>query len=195
LRTLPLKQGNQLRTGEVASKDPNHGRQENVNVAELDLLPYDEYIEQLPSKRMSSGVLVRDDHGRVLLVEPSYKPGWEIPGGVVEHGESPWSTAVRELHEEIGLQRPLGRLLVIDYVPPDNDSLPERMAFIFDGGHIDQSDIATLQLGPEIISARLCSAEEVHAKVNSILAKRLAAAIEATGSGLTLLCENGKRVV
>jgi 8-oxo-dGTP pyrophosphatase MutT (NUDIX family) len=164
-------------------------------VAELDLLPYDEYVAQLPSKRMSAGVLLRDDRGRVLLVEPSYKPYWEIPGGVVEHGEAPWSTAVRELHEEIGLRRPQGRLLVVDHVPPENDTLPERVAFIFDGGQIDQKDLADLVLGPEILSAHLCSAEQIRTKVKPLLTDRLTAAIEAAQTGATVLCEHGKRVL
>jgi ADP-ribose pyrophosphatase YjhB (NUDIX family) len=164
-------------------------------VAELDLLPYDEYVAQLPSKRMSAGVLIRDDRGRVLLVEPSYKDYWEIPGGVVEHGEAPWTTALRELHEEIGLHRPPGQLLVVDHVPPENDTLPERVAFIFDGGQVDETDLADLVLGSEIVSARLCSAEQFRIKVPPLLGDRLAAAIEAAQSGRTVLCEQGKRVL
>jgi 8-oxo-dGTP pyrophosphatase MutT (NUDIX family) len=61
---------------------------------------------------MAAGILFRDSRGRVLLVEPSYKPNWEIPGGVVEADESPWAAATRELSEELGWDRPLGRLLV-----------------------------------------------------------------------------------
>jgi 8-oxo-dGTP diphosphatase len=38
---------------------------------------------------VAAGVLFFDEHDRVLLVDPSYKPGWEIPGGYVEAGESP----------------------------------------------------------------------------------------------------------
>ncbi|RSM87614.1 hypothetical protein DMH04_11040 [Kibdelosporangium aridum] len=61
---------------------------------------------------MAAGALFRDDSGRVLFVEPSYKPNWEIPGGAVEADEPPWKTASRELVEELGWTRPLGRLLV-----------------------------------------------------------------------------------
>ncbi len=68
----------------------------------------------MSARSSSTGVLFRDAQGRVLLVEPSYKPNWEIPGGAVEADESPWATATRELIEELGWDRPLGRLLVVD---------------------------------------------------------------------------------
>ena len=161
---------------------------------ELHLLPYDEYIARLPRKRMSAGILLRDERGRVLMVEPSYKPYWEIPGGVVETGEAPWTTAVRELHEEIGLTTAPGQLVVIDYVPPDNDSLPERIAFVFDGGLIDAEQVAGLMFGPEIVSARLCTSEEIRQLATPLLANRLAAAVDAVTSGVPSLCEGGKRV-
>jgi hypothetical protein len=50
---------------------------------------------ELPKKRMAAGVLFRSADRRVLLVEPSYKPNWEIPGGIVEPDESPWAAAAR----------------------------------------------------------------------------------------------------
>jgi len=163
-------------------------------VAELELLPYDEYVAQLPQKRMSAGMLIRDDTGRVLLVEPSYKPSWEIPGGVVETGEAPWTTAAREVREEIGLARSRGKLLVIDHVPGENDSLPERIAFVFDGGTIDEAGLDDLVFGDEIVSAVLCSADEVRTRVKPLLADRLAAAVDAAKSGVTVMCERGKPV-
>ncbi|WP_233427384.1 NUDIX domain-containing protein [Actinokineospora spheciospongiae] len=88
------------------------------------VLPVQDYVAGLARKRMAAGVLVRDQDDRVLLVEPSYKPNWEIPGGAVEADESPWATASRELVEELGLHRSSGGLLVVDYVRPQ-DSRPE----------------------------------------------------------------------
>lgn len=46
-----------------------------------EVLPVEQYVAELSRKQMAAGVLFRDVHGRVLLVEPSYKPNWEIPGG------------------------------------------------------------------------------------------------------------------
>ena len=71
--------------------------------------PPDDYTATLPRKRMGSAVLLRDRDGRILLVEPTYKDYWELPGGVVEADESPYDAAVRELAEELGLARGTSR--------------------------------------------------------------------------------------
>ena len=57
----------------------------------------------LPRKRLIAHVLIRDDEGRVLLCETQFKPDWELPGGIVEPGESPRLGAIREVREELGV--------------------------------------------------------------------------------------------
>ncbi|WP_213002064.1 NUDIX domain-containing protein [Winogradskya consettensis] len=49
---------------------------------------------------------------------------WEIPGGGVEAGESPYAAVVRELQEELALPVRPGLLLVTDWVPPRPDRTP-----------------------------------------------------------------------
>ena len=157
----------------------------------MDLLPFDEYVRSLNRKRMSAGVLFRDDADRVLLVEPSYKPLWEMPGGTVDEGEAPWTTARREVLEEIGLDRPLGRPLVIDYVA-DDGRMPEGIAFVFDGGSISEQEVAALVLtDPEILQARLFPLDEARLNLKPTLARRLAVALDAARAGELLLCDNG----
>jgi len=57
----------------------------------------------------ASVVVVRDD--AVLLVERADAPGtWCLPGGHVDHGESPSAAAARELAEETALSVDPGRL-------------------------------------------------------------------------------------
>ena len=158
------------------------------------VLPVEEYVSRLPRKRLVAGVLFRDKRRRVLLVQPSYKPNWEIPGGAVEDGEPPWAAASRELVEELGLDRPAGRLLVVDYVQPQ-DSRPEGVVFIFDGGMLDESDVVGMVFpDEEILSAGFYTLAEVRDRVKPLLADRIVAALQAVEQGVTAQCEQGRRV-
>lgn len=157
-------------------------------------LPVEQYVAQLARKRMAAGVLFRDVHDRVLLVEPSYKPNWEIPGGAVEADESPWAAATREIAEELTWDRHVGRLLVVDYVMPQ-DHRPEGVVFVFDGGVVDETDVARMAFADsELISASFHTLDEARYKVKPLLADRLVAALGAVGEGTTVLCEQGRRI-
>lgn len=60
-------------------------------------------------------LLVTDDEGRILVVRTTYLgPGWMLPGGRVERGETPHGAAVRETREETGIRVVVERLLLVD---------------------------------------------------------------------------------
>lgn len=103
------------------------------------------FTESLPQKRMGAGCLFFDEQNRVMLVKPTYKPDWEIPGGVVELNESPKQCCQREVREELGLERKIGNLLVVDY-NGETESKTESLMFIFDGGKLTWSEIESVQL-------------------------------------------------
>jgi 8-oxo-dGTP pyrophosphatase MutT (NUDIX family) len=65
----------------------------------------------LPRKRAISQMLIRDDspEPRVLMCQLTYKNDWDLPGGVVEVGESPQLAVAREVEEELGLHACGGR--------------------------------------------------------------------------------------
>ena len=138
----------------------------------------------------AAGALFPDGHGRVLLVEPTYKPEWEIPGGVVEGAETPAEGCAREVREELGLAIVPGRLLVVDWAPWQSDP---RVLFIFDGGVLPPT--TSLRLQPEEIRSSLfATPAEVAHRCLPRLSRRVHAALAASEAGDTRYLENGTAV-
>ncbi|GAB6898082.1 NUDIX domain-containing protein [Kineosporia succinea] len=139
-----------------------------------------------------AGALITDGGTRLLLVKPTYKDGWEVPGGFVEPDESPAAACARELREEIGLDRPTGRLLVVDWAPapPHGD----KLLFVFDGGVLRPAEADALVVdGNEISEARFVELADLPGLVVDRLARRLEVAWRAQEAGLSLYAEHGRR--
>jgi 8-oxo-dGTP pyrophosphatase MutT (NUDIX family) len=142
------------------------------------------------SARLAAGVLFFDDAGRVLLVKPTYKDGWDIPGGYVEPGESPRAACVREVAEELGIKPPIGNLLVTDWAPHPTDG--DKLLFVFDGGRLADNDLARVQLAADEISEFAFHAiDQLTAALIPRLARRVAAAAEAHRAGRSVYLEHG----
>lgn len=142
---------------------------------------------------MAAGALIRSTSGQPLLVRPSYKDGWDIPGGYVEPDESPAAACRRELREEIGLDAPVGRLLVVDWAPHPAEG--DKLLWVYDGGVMTNAEVAALQLdGVEIVEAKFHDADELPDLMPARLARRLALALEAARSGGTVYAEHGAPV-
>jgi 8-oxo-dGTP diphosphatase len=153
-----------------------------------------DYTATLPRKRMGSGVLFRDATDRVLLVEPTYKDYWELPGGAVDGDESPRDAARREVEEELGFAMSPGRLLVVDWVPP-RPGRTEGVMFVYDGGVLDAKATSNLHLpADELRSWAWCTLTEAQQRLSPLLARRAAAALEATADAVTYYLEDGNRV-
>ena len=106
----------------------------------------------LPGIPVSAGALIFDRAGRLLILKPTYKSGWTIPGGVMEaDGESPWEACQREVREETGLEVSRGRLVVMDFRRP-KEARPGGIRFLFDCGQVSDAALASLKLQPEEIS-------------------------------------------
>jgi RimJ/RimL family protein N-acetyltransferase/8-oxo-dGTP pyrophosphatase MutT (NUDIX family) len=92
----------------------------------------------LPMKRAIGQGLLRDEAGRILLCEPVYKRDWDLPGGVVDPGESPAHCVAREVREELTLELTVGELLAVNWLPPYL-GWGDATTFVFDLGVVDAS--------------------------------------------------------
>ena len=133
----------------------------------------------MATPRMAAGVLFRDHTGRVLLVKPTYKAGWDIPGGYVEPGESPKQAAQREVREELGIEPAIGRLLVVDWAPHPTEGA--KALFIFDGGQLNTSNGLSGSAPDEIEEVRFWSDADLPAAPPPRLRDRIASALRMHG--------------
>jgi 8-oxo-dGTP pyrophosphatase MutT (NUDIX family)/DNA-binding XRE family transcriptional regulator len=77
---------------------------------------------------LAAFVVLRDAAGRVLVAEREDGKGWNLPGGGVQPGESPWEAALRETREEVGVEAALTRLAGLYWVPSGR-----AVVFLFEG--------------------------------------------------------------
>lgn len=147
----------------------------------------------LPRIPASAGALVWDRAGRLLILKPTYKSGWTIPGGVVEDdGESPWEACRRETREECGLHVRHGRLVCVDFLRP-RPSRPGGMRFLFDCGALKGHQLAGIVLQEDEISAyRLARVERALGLLSGPVRRRVAAAVSKPGR--TQYLEDGRLV-
>ncbi|GHF70300.1 hypothetical protein GCM10018790_55290 [Kitasatospora xanthocidica] len=142
-------------------------------------------------KRVSADVILRDDRGRVLTVNPTYKEGWDLPGGMAEADEPPDRAAVRELREELGLTITVRHLLVVDWVAP-HGPWDDQLAFIFDAGTLSPTIAATLRPhDDELSEALFLPGPEAAARLRPRQRARLQAALRALADGQTRYLHNG----
>jgi 8-oxo-dGTP pyrophosphatase MutT (NUDIX family) len=109
----------------------------------------------------SAGALIVDPDGRLLILKPTYKKGWTIPGGQIDDtGESPWAACRRETHEECGLILRRGRLACVDFLFP-RAGRAGGVRFLFDCGTLPAAELAGIRLqASEIAEYRLAAIGE-----------------------------------
>jgi len=107
---------------------------------------------ELPMIPVSAGALIFDSTGRLLILKPTYKTGWTIPGGIMEaDGETPWEACRREVREECGIEVRAGRLACTDFRPA-RPGRPGGIRYLFDCGPADDAALAAITLQPEEIA-------------------------------------------
>ena len=143
---------------------------------------------------MAAGALCRDQYGQVLLVDPVYRDTWDVPGGVVEAEESPHAACRREVAEEIGLNRPLGRVLAVDWAPSQPD-YPEGLVVIYDGGVLSPRDVAAITLpADELDGFAFVPPSQVGVRVRPIVARRIQACLHVLETGAVAALDDGSPI-
>ena len=140
-----------------------------------------DFYKSLPAKRMGAGILFFNLQKEFLIVQPSYKDTWEIPGGIVELNESPRQAALREVSEELGLAiNPATlSLMCVEYMFEGVEKT-EALMFIFSGGMLTDSQIAEIKLEEaELKSYRFVSPSSGIELLGSVLGARIKRCIEA----------------
>jgi 8-oxo-dGTP diphosphatase len=150
-------------------------------------LPGEGYLPAIPA---SAGALIFDHAGQLLILKPTYKTGWTIPGGVMEaDGESPWEACQREVREECGIEVHRGRLAVMDFRRP-RPGRTGGIRFLFDCGRVGAKALATIALQPEEISEyRLAAIRDALGLLRGPISRRVRAAV---GSRRLVYLEDGR---
>jgi 8-oxo-dGTP diphosphatase len=154
--------------------------------------------DDLPAVPASASALIFDDRGRLLILRPTYKTGWTIPGGVMENdGETPWQTCRREVREECGLDVTAARLACVDF-RPQRPGRPGGIRFLFDCGRLDSSVLRAITLQPvEIAEHRLVPVADALALLRKPIRRRVRATMRRDGTARrrgTVYLEDGRPV-
>jgi 8-oxo-dGTP diphosphatase len=147
-----------------------------------------EFYNSLPRKRSAVGVLIFKGD-LMLVLEPSYKPNWLVPGGVVEKSESPLEAAIRECQEEIGVDVEIKEFLCADY-KRGNEDIGDAVHFLF-LATIANNAIIKIN-GEEIKSLQWMKPEDALAKFDSHLATRVTCGLQAIKNKRPFYCEEGE---
>lgn len=151
--------------------------------------------------RVCSGGIIHEDE-KLLILKPTYRDYWLLPGGHVETGESPLQACAREVQEETGLSLEIGGLLCVDfwregleasangrhYLQPDDE-----LVFLFDGGSLTSAQRGRIVVPPdEIEDIEFLELEDALALLAPYYNGRVRHAIMAAEAGTVAYLEGGQ---
>lgn len=152
-----------------------------------------QWFNSQPRKPMSAAVLFQDTEQRVLLLKPTYRDDWNLPGGCADEHESPLDAAVREVKEELDLtvDRSSLSLSAVDYRPAKN-GLVDKLYFYFYGGVLPDEQIASIKLQEsEIEEMRFTTLDEAKDLLSKWTHRQVSISLQQSGRAGVYL-ENGE---
>src|SRR5215469_1448700 len=154
--------------------------------------------DEVPAVPASASALIFDERGRLLILRPTYKSGWTIPGGVMENnGETPWQACRREVREECGLEVTSARLACVDFRRP-RPGRSGGIRFLFDCGQLNARALRGISLQrAEIAEHRLVPVADALVLLHKPIRRRMRAAVRGDGQARrrdTVYLEDGRPV-
>lgn len=132
--------------------------------------------------QVSAGALLWDRAGRLLVLRPTYKKGWILPGGMLEAQESPWQGCRREVAEECGIHVETGRLVAVDTRPAAPGHRDTALRYLFDCGVVPAGQAITLQ-AEELDDHRFVTPQDARELLRPALRRRVRSALAAVTAG------------
>lgn len=154
-----------------------------------------DFYASLPRKRIGVGVLLFH-RGNLMIVQPTYSPGWILPGGTVEAEESPLEALHREVHEETGLKIQPLKLLAVDYIA-NRDVKGEYLQLLFSAKDLRDEQAQSVELQEyEIKDYAFVSLETAYKMLTPLVAERVKNAIASwQGDVAAPYLENGHQSI
>jgi 8-oxo-dGTP diphosphatase len=94
-----------------------------------------------PTFTIGAYAVIFDEKNRILFCHRTDYDLWNLPGGSLDHGETPWNGVIREVKEETGLNVEIVRLAGI-YSKPDINEIIFQYVCTAIGGKLTLNDEA-----------------------------------------------------
>lgn len=138
---------------------------------------------------VTASVWLLNRHDHVLVVHPANKPDapWQLPGGLVEPRESPTEAAIRETHEELGIEVVLGpeNLLTVEWLQATRPGHRDRLAFVFSARQLTDAEARPIRLqASELDDWRWEPPGSALRLLHPSMAARMVDAVECAGAAL-----------
>ncbi|MEV0188374.1 NUDIX domain-containing protein [Kitasatospora purpeofusca] len=161
--------------------------------------PVGTYLTTIARPTTYASLLITDPQGRILGMRSTIAPDvWNFPGGNVEHGHTPWSTALIEAREELGLDLAAEnpevtarrRLVAVIHEQAGSEYPVPVCSYVFDGGVLTPEQQARIRLDQsEHTEWRFETAHNWHSLMGPDRYQRLLQVLRAHRSGQTLYFE------
>jgi 8-oxo-dGTP pyrophosphatase MutT (NUDIX family) len=146
-------------------------------------------------KPLAANAIFFNSKGELLIVKPTYREYWLMPGGGVENDESPRIGCVREIKEELALDKTFDKLAAVDYLVPVDEHYSDALVFLFYGGILTDEEIKAIKLpSEELVEFAFKKPDEAVKMLSERTGKRVKEVLPYLEKHFVYL-EDGKKVI